>query len=225
MWIFISYALHLQRTANWLPAGPFAKSLKVLFHSPDCAPESQTHKSTLKREENQQRRMGTNINKPTHLSFVDNLETQAECNSVSRRAVNAKKWFLSIASKCLFIVRWEIGVSVQVFFILSQQQGRTNCSAVSMYSLVMHILLILVIFNGVFSLSVSVSPSMFVCLLPFIHPNSFFFSLSLIVCSCGVFLSFPGRWWLQSDPFWLHSQAEHQNTQHWWVTLSLLKNE
>lgn len=43
-------------------------------------------------------------------------------------------------------------------------------------------------------------------------------SLSLSLCICGVFLSFPGRWWLQSDVSWLHSQAKHQNTQHWWVT-------
>ncbi len=74
-----------------------------------------------------------------------------------------------------------------------------------------------------FSLHVSVyPPSLHLCFSPplFICPSSSFLSVS--VCMCGVFLSLPGRSWLQSDFSRLHSQAKHQNTQHWWVTESKL---
>ncbi len=118
------------------------------------------------------------------------------------------------------IIRWKSGVSVQDFFILSQPAGVNQllCCIYVQFSdaLDAHFAQFCHV-NGVFSLPVSFSPSSFV-FSP--HLSS---SLSLCVFMWRVSLSFPGRWWLQSDSFWLHSQAKHQNTQPRWVTLRLLK--
>lgn len=70
-------------------------------------------------------------------------------------------------------------------------------------------------------LSLSVSHSLCLCLSAF-HSFLSFRSFSLSMCGCDVFLSLPGRRGLHSDSR-LHSQAKHQNTQHWWVTLSCQK--
>lgn len=120
----------------------------------------------------------------------------------------------------LLIFTWESGFNIQDFFMLSQWPWYTNCCNCIQFNGAWNAHFPqCCCFNGLFSLLVSLSPS-------FYFPSSashflplLFLSLSL--CVCGVFPSLPGRWWLQSDISRLHSQAKHQNTQHWWVTTLL----
>lgn len=137
--------------------------------------------------------MGTNINKPTHLSFVDNLETQAECNSVSRRAVNAKKMISVRCFQMPFYRQmgvWSLGPGFLHSFSAAGLNQLFCCICVQFsdahFTHSCH-------FNGVF-FSPCLCVSIYVCAFCFfIHPLFLSFPLSLIMCSCGVFLSFPGR--------------------------------
>ncbi len=88
------------------------------------------------------------------------------------------------------IIRWKSGVSVQDFFILSQLAGVNQllcCICVQFsdaldahFAQFCHV-------NGVFSLPVSFSPSLFLSS-AFYYSLLIFRPLSLFVCLCGVFL-------------------------------------
>lgn len=122
---------------------------------------------------------------------------------------------MSTGSKCFLSSDGSLNSQSRISSCFLSGRGTPNvpCSATSVCTFSQSFLS----FNGVFSLPVSVSFHLCFSPLLFISPSSF----CLSVCVCGVFLSLPGRWWLQSDFSRLHSQAKHQNTQHWWVTLKM----